>query len=92
VYVHDKMLIADDAVAIIGSANINDRSMLGDRDSEIAVVVTDCEKRPITLAGQNWEASRFVHDLRTRLWRKHLGDERGVRGSWAGSVFSVLVG
>ena len=30
-------MIVDDEVVIIGSANINDRSMLGSRDSEIAV-------------------------------------------------------
>ena len=30
-------MIIDDDISIIGSANINDRSMLGDRDSEIAV-------------------------------------------------------
>jgi phospholipase D1/2 len=35
IYIHDKILIADDRIAIIGSANINDRSMLGDRDSEV---------------------------------------------------------
>jgi hypothetical protein len=35
IYVHDKVLIVDDRVAIIGSANLNDRSMLGDRDSEV---------------------------------------------------------
>ena len=35
IYIHDKILIADDRVAIIGSANLNDRSMLGDRDSEV---------------------------------------------------------
>ena len=31
------MMIVDDNYAIIGSANINDRSMIGVRDSEIAV-------------------------------------------------------
>jgi phospholipase D1/2 len=31
-------MIVDDIATIIGSANINDRSLLGDRDSEIAVV------------------------------------------------------
>lgn len=36
IYVHSKLLIADDQVAVLGSANINDRSMLGDRDSELA--------------------------------------------------------
>ncbi len=34
-------MIVDDEVVIIGSANINDRSMLGSRDSEIAVYFYD---------------------------------------------------
>ena len=41
VYIHSKLLIIDDKVALIGSANINDRSMLGSRDSELAVIVED---------------------------------------------------
>lgn len=32
------MMIIDDQIAIIGSANINDRSLKGNRDSEIAVI------------------------------------------------------
>ncbi len=32
-------MIVDDCVALIGSANINDRSLLGDRDSEIAILI-----------------------------------------------------
>eukprot|EP00595_Chromulina_sp_UTEXLB2642_P003834 CAMPEP_0196768118 /NCGR_PEP_ID=MMETSP1095-20130614/42358_1 /TAXON_ID=96789 ORGANISM="Chromulina nebulosa, Strain UTEXLB2642" /NCGR_SAMPLE_ID=MMETSP1095 /ASSEMBLY_ACC=CAM_ASM_000446 /LENGTH=617 /DNA_ID=CAMNT_0042137237 /DNA_START=857 /DNA_END=2707 /DNA_ORIENTATION=+ len=43
VYVHDKVLIVDDRIAIIGSANINDRSMIGDRDSEVALRIEDTE-------------------------------------------------
>lgn len=39
IYVHSKLLIADDLTVICGSANINDRSLLGSRDSEIAVVI-----------------------------------------------------
>jgi phospholipase D1/2 len=35
------MLIVDDDAALIGSANINDRSQIGVRDSEIALVVED---------------------------------------------------
>ncbi len=31
-------MIVDDDKVILGSANINDRSMLGNRDSEIAVI------------------------------------------------------
>ncbi len=41
VYVHDKLMIVDDRVAIIGSANINDRSMIGCRDSEMALRIED---------------------------------------------------
>ena len=39
VYVHSKLLVADDSVAIVGSANINQRSLAGSRDTELAVVV-----------------------------------------------------
>lgn len=37
IYIHSKLMIVDDMFVICGSANINDRSMLGKRDSEIAV-------------------------------------------------------
>ncbi len=37
IYVHSKMMIVDDAYIIVGSANINQRSMSGSRDTEIAV-------------------------------------------------------
>ncbi|KAF3840706.1 hypothetical protein F7725_006568 [Dissostichus mawsoni] len=52
IYVHSKFLIADDRCYIIGSANINDRSMLGSRDSEMAVFVEDEERVPSTMGGQ----------------------------------------
>lgn len=35
VYVHSKLMIIDDREVLIGSANINDRSLLGSRDSEV---------------------------------------------------------
>lgn len=38
IYVHSKTFVVDDIYALIGSANVNDRSMLGYRDSELAVV------------------------------------------------------
>lgn len=37
VYVHAKGMIVDDELVIIGSANINQRSMDGSRDTEIAM-------------------------------------------------------
>ena len=57
-YVHSKAMIVDDRFAVIGSANINDRSMLGDRDSEIAVLIED---------------SAFARSLRIELWKEHSG-------------------
>ena len=41
IYVHSKLMIVDDRRCIIGSANINDRSLMGDRDSELAIVVEE---------------------------------------------------
>jgi phospholipase D1/2 len=32
-------MIIDDHKVILGSANINDRSLLGDRDSEIGIII-----------------------------------------------------
>ena len=37
------MCIVDDRLAIIGSANINERSQRGDRDSELAAVIRDTD-------------------------------------------------
>ena len=37
VYVHSKGMIVDDEYVILGSANINERSMAGSRDNEIAM-------------------------------------------------------
>lgn len=41
VYIHSKLMIVDDVKVILGSANINDRSLLGDRDSEIGIIVEE---------------------------------------------------
>lgn len=42
VYVHSKLMIIDDKTVICGSANINDRSLIGKRDSEIASLIEVC--------------------------------------------------
>lgn len=74
IYVHSKLLIADDRVAILGSANINDRSQLGDRDSELAVVITDDTPVMAKLDGKHdHPVASNVHDLRVRLWKKLFG-------------------
>lgn len=57
IYVHSKLLISDSLV-IIGSANLNMRSLVGHRDSEIAAVIED---------------PNLCQQLRRRLWMEHLG-------------------
>ncbi|KAM7403400.1 hypothetical protein PAMA_004043 [Pampus argenteus] len=73
IYVHSKMLIADDNTVIIGSANINDRSMLGKRDSEVAVIVEDSEKVASVMDGQEYEAGPYALQLRLECFRTILG-------------------
>jgi len=51
-YIHAKLLIADDRVVIMGSANLNDRSQCGDRDSEIALITEDKDMIPSRMNGQ----------------------------------------
>ncbi|KAF2260052.1 phospholipase D [Lojkania enalia] len=72
-YIHAKCMIVDDRVAIIGSANINERSMLGSRDSEVAAIVRDTELLDSYMAGEPYKVGRFPHTLRVRLMREHLG-------------------
>uniref|UniRef100_A0A8C3B065 Phospholipase n=1 Tax=Cyclopterus lumpus TaxID=8103 RepID=A0A8C3B065_CYCLU len=73
IYVHSKMLIADDNTVIIGSANINDRSMLGKRDSEVAVIVEDSETVTAVMDGQEYQAGRYALQLRLECFRMILG-------------------
>ncbi|KAI0771162.1 phospholipase D [Trametes elegans] len=73
VYIHGKVCIVDDRLAIIGSANINERSQRGDRDSEIAAIIRDTDMLDCTMAGKPYKVGRFAHSLRVRLMREHLG-------------------
>uniref|UniRef100_A0A1A8MBK0 Phospholipase n=1 Tax=Nothobranchius pienaari TaxID=704102 RepID=A0A1A8MBK0_9TELE len=73
IYVHSKTLIADDRCYLIGSANINDRSMLGDRDSELAVFVEDEERVPSVMGGQEYEAGPLTLALRKECFSVLVG-------------------
>uniref|UniRef100_A0A667ZQY7 phospholipase D n=1 Tax=Myripristis murdjan TaxID=586833 RepID=A0A667ZQY7_9TELE len=73
IYVHSKLLIVDDRTVIIGSANINDRSMLGKRDSEMAVVVEDTEMVTGVMDGESYQAGKFALSLREECFRLVLG-------------------
>mmetsp|Transcript_12630 Transcript_12630/g.12712 ORF Transcript_12630/g.12712 Transcript_12630/m.12712 type:complete len:224 (-) Transcript_12630:32-703(-) len=75
VYIHAKIMIVDDKNVIIGSANLNDRSMNGDRDSEVAVVVKEGKMQKGKMAGESCEVSEFAHKLRVELCMEHLGVE-----------------
>lgn len=77
VYVHSKLMIIDDRIALVGSSNINDRSLLGSRDSEIAVVIEDKEFLESSMNGQSWMAGKFSSSLRLSLWAEHLGLSAG---------------
>jgi len=68
IYVHAKMMIVDDEYIIIGSANINQRSMDGARDSEIAMGAY----QPFHLA-VNEPARGQIHGFRMSLWYEHTG-------------------
>ncbi|MCL7042916.1 hypothetical protein MKW94_009624 [Papaver nudicaule] len=73
VYVHSKLMIIDDRTALIGSSNINDRSLLGSRDSEIGIVIEDKEFVDSSMNGKPWKAGKFCFSLRLSLWSEHLG-------------------
>jgi phospholipase D1/2 len=66
-----KLLIIDDRTVLIGSANLNERSQLGDRDSEIAVVIDDTELIETRMNGRKHMATRFAHDFRKQLFKLH---------------------
>jgi phospholipase D1/2 len=72
-YIHAKCMVVDDRAAIIGSANINERSMLGSRDSEVASIVRDTDMIMSSMNGKPYLVGRFPHTLRMRLMREHLG-------------------
>ncbi|CAG0913114.1 unnamed protein product [Notodromas monacha] len=76
IYVHSKLMIVDDKRVICGSANINDRSMLGSRDSEIAFVIDDKHKENEIASKMNGEpviVGLFASSWRKQLFAEHLG-------------------
>ncbi len=81
IYVHSKLMIVDDRYALIGSANINDRSLLGERDSELAVLVMDLDvqQKDFLGTGKLQPTRTFAHDLRKGIWSKLFGISGGVR-------------
>lgn len=80
IYIHSKAMVVDDRFAILGSANINDRSLLGERDSEIAVLVIDTDMCQYDIGtGSAKPVRTFARDLRMGIWKKIFGITGNVR-------------
>lgn len=73
IYVHGKAIVVDDKYAIIASANLNDRSFIGYRDSELGAIVEDNAKVEITMNGVPYLADRFAFTFRMFIFREFLG-------------------
>ena len=59
----------------MGSANINDRSMEGDRDSEICLLVEKGEQVERIINSELNTVNRKIHEMRIKLWKEHFGLE-----------------
>ncbi|XP_074315776.1 phospholipase D gamma 1-like [Silene latifolia] len=70
IYVHSKGMIVDDEFVILGSANINQRSMEGTRDTEIAMGAYQPHH---TWARKNSGPRGQIYGYRMSLWAEHLG-------------------
>ncbi|KAK6150272.1 hypothetical protein DH2020_015204 [Rehmannia glutinosa] len=70
IYVHAKGMVVDDEYVIIGSANINQRSMAGTKDTEIAMGAYQPHH---TWARKQQHPHGQVYGYRMSLWAEHLG-------------------
>ncbi|KAK1362266.1 Phospholipase D [Heracleum sosnowskyi] len=71
IYVHAKGMIVDDEYVMLGSANINQRSMAGSRDTEIAM---GAYQNHHTWAEKRRHPRGEVYGYRMSLWAEHLGN------------------
>ncbi|OMO74249.1 C2 calcium-dependent membrane targeting [Corchorus capsularis] len=70
IYVHAKGMIVDDEFVLMGSANINQRSLEGSRDTEIAM---GAYQPNYTWAKKQSHPHGQVYGYRMSLWAEHLG-------------------
>eukprot|EP00268_Persea_americana_P000033 TRINITY_DN10013_c0_g1_i20.p1 TRINITY_DN10013_c0_g1~~TRINITY_DN10013_c0_g1_i20.p1 ORF type:complete len:228 (-),score=33.49 TRINITY_DN10013_c0_g1_i20:465-1148(-) len=70
IYVHSKGMIVDDEYVILGSANINQRSLDGSRDTEIAM---GAYQPNYMWARKKSHPHGEVYGYRMSLWAEHLG-------------------
>ncbi|XP_021731076.1 phospholipase D delta-like [Chenopodium quinoa] len=70
IYVHAKGMIVDDEYVLMGSANINQRSLAGTKDTEIAMGAYQPHH---TWANKKRHPRGQVYGYRSSLWAEHLG-------------------
>ena len=78
-------MIIDDKTVIIGSSNINERSMFGDRDSDLVAMIEEKQeftnmksKTKFIMDGKiNYNASNFSVEFRKALMAERLGINQG---------------
>ena len=73
IYIHSKLMIVDDLYVICGSANINDRSMKGTRDSEFAALIKERKTEINVINGKKYKTAKFASSLRKAIFAEHLG-------------------
>ncbi|XP_076067963.1 uncharacterized protein LOC143040639 isoform X2 [Oratosquilla oratoria] len=71
IYVHSKMAIFDDEYVIAGSANINERSMNGNRDTEMAIGAYQPKYTKEECSEEDMAGD--VRSFRLALWAEHVG-------------------
>ncbi|XP_047329160.1 phospholipase D beta 1-like [Impatiens glandulifera] len=70
IYVHSKGMIVEDEYVILGSANINQRSLEGSRDTEIAM---GAYQPQFTWARKGSKPYGQIYGYRMSLWAEHTG-------------------
>ena len=94
IYIHSKLMIVDDKYVIMGSANINDRSMCGDRDSEFAVIYKEHPELDSYMDGKPYKAALFAKSLRMNIWKEHFGiedkDMKLIEDPLSDEVFTLM--
>jgi len=71
IYVHSKMMIVDDEYVLLGSANINQRSLGGDGDAEVCLGASQDD----VLRQGFCRADGKVREFRVQLFAEHLGGQ-----------------
>lgn len=76
-------MIIDDTKLVMGSANLNDRSMLGYRDSELAILVEGPLHLQINCSNSyrpTFKVNESIYKFRLKIFKEHFGfDEEDMK-------------